>query len=106
MSPHVRVRARTIDTYFSAFRKKTHFSFSDGDTAKTYHYEPVRRLSGVSESGRNLRHTLDVVIAGEVCPFFVLMRHLTLTVRHRHLIDLRRPGARIALSDEFDYLMG
>ncbi|KAF8125639.1 hypothetical protein EV363DRAFT_1175715 [Boletus edulis] len=38
--------------------------FSDGKTAKTYHYEPVR-LSDASESGRNLRHALDVVITGE-----------------------------------------
>ncbi|KIJ60890.1 hypothetical protein HYDPIDRAFT_28829 [Hydnomerulius pinastri MD-312] len=38
--------------------------FSDGNTAKTYHYEPFR-LSGASESGRDPRHALDVVITGE-----------------------------------------
>ncbi|KAF9238645.1 hypothetical protein BU15DRAFT_47522 [Melanogaster broomeanus] len=38
--------------------------FSDGNTAKTYRYEPFR-LSGASESGRDPRHALDVVITGE-----------------------------------------
>ncbi|KAF9221741.1 hypothetical protein BS17DRAFT_784598 [Gyrodon lividus] len=40
--------------------------FSDGNTAsaKTHHYEPFH-LSGASESGRDPRHALDVVITGE-----------------------------------------
>lgn len=38
--------------------------FVDGNTGKFYHYEPLR-LSGVSKSGRNARHALDVVIIGE-----------------------------------------
>lgn len=37
---------------------------SDGSSGKAYHYEPFQ-LSGVSKSGRNVRHALDVVITGE-----------------------------------------
>lgn len=38
--------------------------FFDGNTGKFYHYEPLR-LSGVSKTGRDARHALDVVIIGE-----------------------------------------
>ncbi|KAI6022925.1 hypothetical protein BKA83DRAFT_4270869 [Pisolithus microcarpus] len=38
--------------------------FVDGNTGIFYHYEPLR-LSGVSKTGRNARHALDVVIIGE-----------------------------------------
>ncbi|KAI6037969.1 hypothetical protein EDC04DRAFT_2570531 [Pisolithus marmoratus] len=38
--------------------------FFDGDTGRCYHYEPLC-LSGVSKTGRNTRHALDVVIIGE-----------------------------------------
>ncbi|KAH0834090.1 hypothetical protein J3R83DRAFT_11375 [Lanmaoa asiatica] len=51
----------TIVIFFT-FRKR--IQFSDGNAAESYHYEPFR-LSGASESGRNHRHALDVVITGE-----------------------------------------
>ena len=61
---------------FSAFWKR--IQFSDGNTEKNFHYEPFR-LSGAIQSGRDPRHALDVVIAGEVCPFCLDEAHLILT---------------------------
>ncbi|KAL4077748.1 hypothetical protein J3A83DRAFT_4087354 [Scleroderma citrinum] len=42
----------------------TTVDISHGDTEKAHYYEPFH-LSGVSESGRNTQHALDVVITGE-----------------------------------------
>jgi len=97
--------AHTRLSYFFPLLFGKIIQFSDGNnTAKTYHYEPVR-LSSASETGRNLRHALDVVITGEVCAPFCLDGASDAHACHRHPVDLKRPGARIALSDGFDYQM-
>lgn len=54
--------------------------FSDGNTETLFRYEPFC-LGDASESGRNPRCALDVVITGEVCPFCHLMWYQILTLR-------------------------